>query len=79
MSEQSDDRGGAASTCKMTSFHFSDVKLRELSPDIALISYVATQGTVCDGAKLPSKVHATPTYNGQNGTWRSANYRETPL
>ena len=68
-----------ANTCKMARFDFSDAKLRQLSPDIALISYVATQDTVCDGAKLPRKVYATSTYIRQSGKWRSAHYQETPL
>lgn len=66
-------------TCQMKAFEFSDSTLRQLSPDIALLSYTATQDTMCDGQKLAAKVFATAVYVRQGGKWRSTSYQETPL
>jgi uncharacterized protein (TIGR02246 family) len=69
----------SAHTCVMKSFDFQDPKLRQLTPDVAIVSYTATQDTTCDGAKLPAKVQATSVYVKQGGKWLSANYQETPV
>jgi uncharacterized protein (TIGR02246 family) len=68
-----------ASTCKVVSFDFSDVKLRHLGSDIALLSYTATQDATCGGKKLPPKVYSTSVYVHKNGKWKSTNYQETPI
>ena len=68
-----------SNTCQMKSFDFTDVKLRQLSPDIAVLTYMATQDTTCEGQKLPAKVFATSIYLRQGGKWRSTSYQETPL
>jgi uncharacterized protein (TIGR02246 family) len=69
----------SAHTCVMKSFDFQDPKLRQLTPDVVIISYTATQDTTCDGVKLPAKVQATTVYVKQSGKWLSANYQETPV
>ena len=43
-----------SNTCQMKSFDFTDAKLRQLSPDIAVLTYMATQDTTCEGQKLPA-------------------------
>ena len=68
-----------SNTCEMKSFDFTDAKLRQLSPDIAILTYMATQDTTCEGQKLPAKVFATSIYLRQGGKWRSTSYQETPL
>lgn len=68
-----------SNTCQMKSFEFTDAKLRQLSPDIAILTYMATQDTTCEGQKLPAKVFATSIYLRQGGKWRSTSYQETPL
>ena len=65
--------------CQMKDFEFSDSSLRQLSPDVAILTYTATQDTTCDGQKLPAKVYATAVYVRQGGKWRVTNYQETPL
>jgi uncharacterized protein (TIGR02246 family) len=69
----------AGLSCDVKSFDFQDVKLRQLTPDVAILSYTATQDSTCDGAKLPAKVQATSVYVQKNGKWLSANYQETAV
>jgi uncharacterized protein (TIGR02246 family) len=66
-------------TCQMKEFEFSDSSLRQLSPDVAILTYTATQDTTCDGHKLPGKVYSTAVYVHQGGKWRSTSYQETAL
>ena len=66
-------------TCQMKEFEFSDSSLRQLSPDVAILTYTATQDTTCDGHKLPGKVYSTAVYVRQGGKWRSTSYQETAL
>lgn len=63
----------------MKGFAFQDAKVRQSSPDIALVSYTATQDAVCQGKKLPGKVYSTAVYVGKDGKWRSVSYQETPI
>jgi uncharacterized protein (TIGR02246 family) len=65
--------------CKMKEFEFSDASLRQLSPDVAILTYTATQDTMCGDQKLPAKVFATAIYVRQDGKWRSTSYQETAL
>ena len=66
-------------TCKLKSFEFADTKLRQPSPDIAIVTYTATQDVTCDGKKSPAKVFATAIYARNEGKWRWTNYQETVL
>ena len=65
--------------CQMKSFDFADAKVRQLSTDIALLTYTATQDTTCEGQKLPGKVYVTSVYVRKDGKWRSTSYQETAL
>jgi len=65
--------------CDVKGFAFHDAKVRQLSPDVALLSYTATQDAVCQGTKLPGKVYSTAVYVRKDGKWRSVSYQETPL
>ena len=69
----------ASHGCEVKGFAFHDAKVRQLSPDIALLSYTATQDATCQGNKLPGKVYSTAVYVRKDGKWRSVNYQETPL
>jgi len=66
-------------TCKLKSFEFADTNVRQPSPDIAIVTYTATQDVTCDGKKSPAKVFATAIYARNDGKWRWTNYQETVL
>jgi hypothetical protein len=65
--------------CVMKSFEFSDAKLRRPAPDVAIISYVATQDTSCGGKRLPKKIFASSTWVRRDGKWLGFSYQETPI
>jgi uncharacterized protein (TIGR02246 family) len=65
--------------CVLKSFDFKDAKLRQPSPDIAILTYVATQDCACGGQALPSKVFATSMYVKTDGKWSGYSYQETPI
>ena len=44
-----------SSPCNVKSFDLADTKLRQLSPDIAILTYNLTQDVTCDGKKLPRR------------------------
>jgi hypothetical protein len=66
-------------SCVMSSFDFTDAKLRQPSPDVAILTYVATQDTKCAGEALPSKVFATSVWVRQGDKWQGYHYQETPI
>ena len=65
--------------CSVKSFDLADTKLRQLSADIAILTYNLTQDVTCGGEKLPAKIFATAIYIRQGGKWRWTSYQETTL
>jgi uncharacterized protein (TIGR02246 family) len=65
--------------CQMESFEFAGIKLRQLSPDIAILTFTATQDASCQGQKLPGSVFSTVIYIQEGGEWRWTSYQETAL
>ena len=65
--------------CESRSLEFSDFKVRQLSPDTAVLTYTTTQDTTCEGQKLPSRVYSASVYIREDGMWRTAHYQETAL
>jgi uncharacterized protein (TIGR02246 family) len=65
--------------CQSNSLDFADFKVRQLSPDTAILTYTTTQDTTCEGYKLPSPVYSESVYVRQGGKWRTASYQETAL
>jgi uncharacterized protein (TIGR02246 family) len=63
--------------CDVKSFDLADTKVRQLSPDIAILTYTLTQDVTCDGTKMPAKAFATAVYVRQGGKWRWTSYQET--
>jgi uncharacterized protein (TIGR02246 family) len=66
----------SSANCNVKSFDLADTKLRQLSADVAILTYNLTQDVTCE-AKLPTKVFATAIYVRQGGKWRWASYQET--
>jgi len=71
--------GFSEETCDVQSFDFQDVHVRQITDDVAILSYVATQDASCGGEKLTPKVFATTVYVHRDGKWLSAAYQETPI
>ena len=69
----------AQETCSLESFDFADQKVRQPSPDVAILTYTATQDLNCAGEKGPPRIFATSVYVRQEGKWRWSNYQETVL
>lgn len=68
-----------SSTCNVKKFDLTDTKLRELSPDIAILTYTLIQDVTCGGNKMAPKVFATSIYVRKGGQWRWTSYQETAL
>ena len=69
----------AKEPCKLKGIDFADAKVRQPSPDVAILTYTATQDVACEGEKPPPKVFSTSVYVRQEGKWRTSNYQETAL
>ena len=69
----------SSNDCEIENLDFADFKLRQLSPEIALLTYTATSETICQGQRLPSSVYSTSIYVRQSGKWRTTSYQETAL
>ncbi len=65
--------------CVMKSFDFTNVTLRQPAANLAILNYVATQDTTCDGVALPKKVFSTSMWIQKDGKWMSYSYQETPI
>jgi uncharacterized protein (TIGR02246 family) len=63
--------------CDVENFDLADTKVRQLSPDIAILTYNLTQDVTCGGKKLAPKAFVTAIYARQGGKWRSTSYQET--
>jgi len=67
------------SDCDVKSFSLSDVKLRRLGKDAAMLTYKAKQDATCGGEKIPAEVVVSSTYVNESGTWRATSYHESPV
>jgi len=65
--------------CQSNSLNFADFKVRQLSPDTAILTYTVTQDVSCEGQRLPNRVYSESVYVRQGGKWRTASYQETPI
>jgi hypothetical protein len=66
------------STCDVKGFSFSDWAVHQVSKNVAILTYRATQDAVCDGEKIAEKVVVGAVYVRQDGKWLSTSYQETP-
>ena len=69
----------AKEPCKLKSVEFADAKVRQPPPDVAILTYTATQDLTCEGDKPSPRVFSTSVYIRQEGKWRTSNYQETAL
>ncbi len=64
-------------TCKTNSYTFHDAKTRQLSPDIVLLTYVATVDEVCGGNPIKGDFNCSSLWQRQNGKWMGVSHTET--
>jgi len=69
----------ASDPCEVKSFDLADTKVRQLSPDIAILTYNLAQDATCKSGKLATKAFVTAIYVRQGGKWRWTSYQETAL
>lgn len=65
--------------CQSNSLNFADFKVRQVSPDTAILTYTLTQDVTCEGQRLPNRVYSESVYVRKGGKWRTASYQETPI
>lgn len=63
-------------TCKLNSYSFGNAQTRTLSPDIVLLTYVATVDTVCGPQAYKGDVNCSSLWQRQNGKWMGVSHTE---
>ena len=66
-----------STTCKVKSFDFANTKVRQVSPDVAILTYSLTQDVTCGTTKLAPKANASSLYVRRGGKWLGVHYQET--
>src|SRR6185295_11601769 len=68
-----------STTCKVKSFDIANTQVREVSPDVAILTYSLTQDVTCGATKLAPKAIVSSLYVRRGGKWLGAHYQETVL
>lgn len=65
-------------TCDVTSYELSDIKVTFLNSSTAIMTYKSAQDATCGGEKIPPTVWSSSVYVMRNGRWYAASHQETP-
>ncbi|MGD9628834.1 MAG: nuclear transport factor 2 family protein [Pyrinomonadaceae bacterium] len=65
--------------CEIKTYTLSDDQMQMVGPDVAVLTFKATQDYTCDGKKGPADVHSTSIYVREGDKWKAAFYAETPV
>jgi uncharacterized protein (TIGR02246 family) len=68
-----------STTCKVKSFDIANTKVRQVSPDVAILTYSLTQDVTCGATKLAPKANASSLFVRRGGKWLTVHYQETVL
>ncbi|HVF44569.1 MAG TPA: nuclear transport factor 2 family protein [Pyrinomonadaceae bacterium] len=64
----------------LTEYSFSDIRFVRVDPDLAIITYTATEKSSYDGRPMPSKpTRASSAWVNKGGKWVSAYHQETEV
>ncbi len=63
-------------TCKLNSYTLHDAQTRTLSPDIVLLTYVATVDEVCGPQPIKGDFNCSSLWQRQNGKWMGVSHTE---
>ncbi|HWF89026.1 MAG TPA: nuclear transport factor 2 family protein [Pyrinomonadaceae bacterium] len=66
------------SSCEVTSYELSDIKVTFLNSSTAVITYKSAQDATCGGEKVPPAVWSSSIYVMRGGRWYAASHQETP-
>ncbi len=66
-------------SCKIESFSLSPMKSMEISKDLTMIFYRASQKGACGETKLPENVMSVAIYKRENGAPKATYYMENPV
>ncbi len=69
----------SSNPCNVKDFDFADTRVRQLSPDIAILTFNVSQDITCKEKKSPAQTVVTSIYVRQGGKWRWTSYQETPV
>jgi hypothetical protein len=64
---------------EVTDYKQSDMKLKSLTPDVALVTYRVALAGKFKGKALPTRVLVTGVWVKREGKWREASYQETAI
>ncbi len=68
-----------ATECDVKSFSLAGFTFVQLSENVALLSYIATQSAICGGKANTPKVRVAVNYVKRGSKWLEAFYMETPV
>jgi uncharacterized protein (TIGR02246 family) len=66
-----------STNCKVKSFDIANTKVRQVSPDVAILTYSLTQDVTCGATKLAPKAIVSSLYVRRGGKWLGVHYQET--
>jgi len=66
--------------CEVRSYALDEgtARVTPIAPDVALLTFRATQDATCGGSAAPRAVWASSLYARRGGAWRNVFYQETP-
>lgn len=64
--------------CEVKSFATTGFKATQISENVAVLTYNATQEGTCRGKAIPGKVFSTSVFVKEGDTWKGVFYMETP-
>jgi hypothetical protein len=70
---------GVESGCTVKSYDTKGYKVTQLGPDTALVTYWASQDTLCGGQPVPSPVWVSSLYVRRKGQWLNAVYQQSAV
>jgi hypothetical protein len=70
---------GVESGCTVKSYDTKGYKVTQLGPETALITYWATQDTLCGGQPVPTPVWVSSLYVKRKGKWLNAVYQQSAI
>ena len=69
----------ATPRCVVKSYRVDDVRVTQFDANTAVLTYHASQDTMCSGKPIPSPVWVSSLYVRRGGHWVNAVYQQTPV